>query len=337
MVDVDLDRLPILLHSENDGGRYITSGVCVARHPDLGQNLDFHRAMQIGKDRLALRIVQNRDFDRFLRDQQEMDVAICIGNGPNVLLAAATSVERGRDELEIANTLEALEVTRAENSDLWIPADCEIVLEGTVRLADRSSEGPFVDLTETLDVVRTEPVMTVTRITHRRDAIWQALLPGGLEHKLLMGMPREPTIYRKVREAGVDCRDVSITPGGCSWLHAIIRIRKAGGEDVARALDAAFAGHRSLKHAFVVDEDIDILDPLAIEWAFATRFQFDRDVYPRELEAGSSLDPSAEPGTKRTAKVGFDLTIPSEGEIPREKFEHARFPEVDLDRFLDRR
>lgn len=334
MPEVDLDRLPILFHCEGDGGKYITSGVCAARHPEFGQNLDFHRGMQLGKDRLALRVVGGRHFDQFLRDQQEMEVAISVGNSPNVLLAAAISVEKGEDELGIANSLEVLSVVRGRVTNLLVPAHSEFVLEGVVRLEDRSAEGPFVDLTETIDHVRQEPVMTVTSITCRRDAIWQALLSGGLEHKILMGMPREPTIFRKVREAGVECVDVSINPGGASWLHAIIKIRKREESDGRRALDAAFDGHQSLKHAFVVDEDIDILDPHMVEWCMATRFQFDRDVHRRGIEPGSSLDPSAERGTKRTQKVGFDLTAPADEE-ERRRFARVSYPKVNLDHFLN--
>ncbi len=329
-----LGRLPLLLHCAGDGGPYITAGVCLARHPKFGLNMDFHRAQQIGPRKLALRVVGGRHFDQFLREQKEMPVAICVGNGLNVLLAAAISVEKGRNELEIANALEPLTVTRARCSDLLLPAAAEFVIEGVIRLEERVAEGPFVDLTETADHVRREPVLTVECITHRRDAVWQALLSGGLEHKMLMGMPREPTIYRKVREAGVDCLDVSITPGGCSWLHAVIQIRKRSEEDGPRALRAAFAGHRSLKHAFVVDADIDPLNPREIEWAMATRYQYDRDTHPLGREPGSSLDPSAEPGSKLSAKVGFDLTAPLDA-AARAAFERVEYPRVDLADFLD--
>ena len=113
----------------------------------------------------------------------------------------------------------------AKTVDLLVPAEAEFVLEGRVYLDRLHDEGPFVDLTETYDVVRQEPVFELHAITHRRDAIWQALLPGALEHKLLMGMPREPTIFRKVNEV-TRCLDVNISPGGCSWLHAIVQIDK---------------------------------------------------------------------------------------------------------------
>ena len=328
-LEPDLDELPILRHFRGDGGNYITSGVVVAGHPEYGQNVDFHRCMQFSKTEMAVRIVRTRDFDTFLRDRGEVDVAMCIGNAPHVLVAAATSVEIGVNELEIANALRPLDVVRAKTVDLLIPAQAEIVIEGTVYLDRTHAEGPFVDLTETYDIVRQEPVLVVKAITHRLDGIWHGLLPGGLEHKLLMGMPREPTIFRKVNEV-VRCLDVNVNPGGCSWLHAVVQIEKQTEDDGKKAIEAAFAGHRSCKHVFVVDEDIDIYDPLDVEWAMATRFQGDVDLVVKDKEKGSSLDPSAETGTSLTTKIGFDLTKPLDGE----GFDRAAPPEVDLTRFL---
>jgi len=325
----DLDALPILRHCQNDGGNYISSGVVIAKHPQHGQNTDFHRCMQFSPTGMAVRVVKGRHFDLFLNDLEVVDVAVCVGNAPNVLAAAATSVELGVDELDIANALEPLQLVRAKTVDLLIPAESEFVLEGTVYLNRRHAEGPFVDLTETQDVIRQEPVFEVKAITHRRDAIWQALLPGVLEHKLLMGMPREPTIFKKANEV-VKCLDVNVNPGGCSWLHAIVQIDKQAEDDGIKAIHAAFAGHRSCKHVFVVDKDIDIYNPLEVEWAMATRFQGDRDMVVLGRERGSSLDPSAGPGTHLTCKIGFDLTKP----LDSTGYDKAPFPDVDLDTFV---
>ena len=329
-MDPDLDKLPILRHCENDGGNYISSGVVIAGHPVYGQNADFHRLMQFSKTEMAMRVVRSRHFDTFLQESGEVDIAVCIGVPPNVLAAAATSVELGVNELEIANALAPLQVVRAQTVDLLIPAEAEFVLEGTVYRDRRHAEGPFVDLTETQDVVRQEPVLVVKAITHRRDAVWQALLPGRLEHKLLMGMPREPTIFRKVNEV-TRCLDVNVNPGGCSWLHAIVQIEKQTDQDGLLAIEAAFAGHRSCKHVFVVDPDIDIYNPLEVEWALATRFQGDRDLVIKPREAGSSLDPSSEPGSHLTTKMGFDLTKPLD--VTGKSFDKTPFPEVDLAQF----
>ncbi len=277
----DLDQMPILFHCAGDGGNYISSGVVLASHPVYGQNADFHRCMQFSRTEMSVRVVRNRHFDRYLRDQKDVDVAICIGNAPNVLVAAATSVELGVNELEIANALEPFQVVQAKTSNLLIPAETEFVIEGTIHLDKTHAEGPFVDLTETYDVTRQEPVLEVKAITHRRDAIWHALLPGALEHKLLMGMPREPTIFKKVNEV-VRCLDVNVNPGGCSWLHAIVQIDKQTQDDGKKAIEAAFSGHSSCKHVYVVDKDIDIYNSLEVEWAMATRFQGDRDLVVRE-------------------------------------------------------
>lgn len=336
----ELDALPILRHCALDGGNYISAGVFIARHPRYGQNLDFHRAMQISPNELVIRVVRGRHFDRYLQELGSLDIAVCIGVAPSVLEAAATSVGLGVDELKIANDLSTLylgqpvDLVRAKTVDLLVPAEAEFVLEGTVHHDKRHPEGPFVDLTGTYDIVRNEPVFEVKTITHRKGAIWHALLPGALEHKLLMGMPREPTIFKKVNEV-VKCLDVNVNPGGCSWLHAIVQIDKKGEDDGKKAIQAAFAGHRSCKHVFVVDKDIDIYNPQEVEWALATRFQGDADLLVMPREPGSSLDPSSERtrnGIHLTTKLGFDLTRPLTNQ--GKNFEKALFPMVDLDRYL---
>ena len=330
--DVDLDKIPILFHCDKDGGNYISSAVVVTRDPDYGQNLDFHRAMQYSKDKFATRIVKGRHFYKFLEKNGEVEVAFCIGNTPNILIAGATSVDIGVDELTIANALEPIKVVKANSVDLLIPAEAEFVLEGKVYFEERHAEGPFVDLTETLDIIREEPVFEVKKITHRKEAIWQALLPGALEHKILMGMPREPTIFNKVNATGVKCLDVNISPGGSSWLHAIVKIDKKTEEDGKKAIEGTFAGHTSCKHVFIVDKDINIYDPLSVEWAMATRFQGDTRMIIKDKEPGSSLDPSAEPGTKMTTKIGFDLTKPLV--IKGKSFDIAEFPKVDVKKYF---
>jgi UbiD family decarboxylase len=191
-----------------------------------------------------------------------------------------------------------------------------------------------MDLTETMDIVRDQPVIEIDLITHRRQPIYHALLPGGLEHKLLMGMPREPTIFAEVNKV-TRCTGANITPGGASWLHAVVQIDKQGPEDGRKAIEAAFKGHSSLKHVWVVDTDVDIYNPDAVEWALATRFQADKDLIIFPEQPGSSLDPSGThvPGQKsRTTKVGFDCTIPWGAN--KSKFAKGQYGDVDIDEYL---
>jgi 2,5-furandicarboxylate decarboxylase 1 len=189
---------------------------------------------------------------------------------------------------------------------------------------EEADEGPFLDLTETPDIVRKQKVARVKKIFVRNNPAFHALLPGGLEHKVLMGMPKEPTIFREVAKV-CDVKDVLITPGGTSWLHGAVSIRKRNPDDGRKAIEAAFKGHKSMKHVFVVDEDIDIHNPNDMEWAFATRFQGDKDMVIKPKEKGSSLDPSSNLETRETTKIGFDLTIP-DGKDP----EHFKRPELPM-------
>jgi 2,5-furandicarboxylate decarboxylase 1 len=332
---VDLYQLPILHHLPQDGGAYITAGVVVTRDPDLGRNVSFHRLLQLDRNRLVARLVEGRATDLLVqKSSSDVEVAVCIGNSLPVLVAAATSPPPDVDEFGIANALSPTPLVRCLTVDLEVPADTEIVLEGRITQAT-APEGPFLDLTGTMDIVRPGRIVEVTCITHRRDAIYQALLPGGREHRLLMGLPREPTIYTEVSKV---CRflNVVLTPGAGTWLHAVVQIEKRTAEDGQRAIHAAFEGHPSLKHVVIVDNDIDIYDPHDVEWAIATRFQADRDLVVLENQPSSSLDPSAThvPGEKtRTTKVGLDATIPWHlpSGMPRSPEQREAFKRIDYE------
>ncbi|MGQ9502820.1 MAG: UbiD family decarboxylase [Anaerolineae bacterium] len=310
--EVDLERLPILRYFPFDGGRYITSGILILSDPDYGPNVAFHRLMQLDSRRFATRVVEGRGTDTAWRKTEaDIPVAICIGNALHVLLAAAMSAPPSVSELEVANALVETPLVACRTVPLYVPAQCEVVLEGRLTHT-MAPEGPFVDLTETLDFVRLGPVVEIDCITRRHNPIFHALLPGGLEHKHLMGIPKEPTILAAVNRV-CRCTNVVVTPGGTSWLHAVVQIDKQAADDGCKAIYAAFEGHGSLKHVVVVDTDIDPFDMNQVEWAIATRFQADRDLVILTDQPGSSLDPSAihRVGQKtRTAKMGLDATIP---------------------------
>ncbi len=308
--EVDLEAIPFLTHYPQDGGAYATAAVAFIDDPETGPNASFHRLLRLDKRRLTARLVERRGAETAWRKSAHgIPVAIGIGLPPHVLLAASMAPPPGVDEMSIAQALAPTPMAACANG-LRVPAEAEFVLEGwiTKELVD---EGPFVDLTGTYDFVRRQPVIEIQRITRRRDAIYQALLPGRLEHRLLMGMPREPTIYTEVNKVA-RCLNVNITPGGTSWLHAVVQIAKQTPEDGKRAIEAAFRGHSSLKHVWVVDEDVNPFDPNDVEWAIATRFQADRGLVLLTDQPSSSLDPSAHhtPGQKsRTAKLGIDATV----------------------------
>jgi anhydromevalonate phosphate decarboxylase len=310
----DLPKLPILTYYPHDGGPYITAGVIIAKDPETGiRNASIHRMLVIGKDRLTTRIVPRHLYTYYKRAEamdEPLEVAIAIGMHPATLLATTTSVPIDIDELEVANNFHygEMKLIKCENVDLEVP-ECEILLEGRILPNERAEEGPFVDLTDTYDVVRKEPVIELERMHYRRDSLYHAIMPAGFEHKLLQGLPQEPRIYNAVKNTLPTVKNVVLTEGGCCWLHAAVSIHKQTPGDGKNVIMAALAAHPSLKHCVVVDEDVNIFDAEDVEYAIATRLKADEDVLIVPGARGSSLDPYATPeGT--TTKVGVDATKP---------------------------
>lgn len=320
--DFDLRELPIPKYYPGDGGRYITSGIVFSEYGGA-RNMSYHRSMLIGKDRFAIRIVKRDLFKMYTRAMnkgEDLPVVMAVGLCPPLLLAGSTSVEFDRDELEIASAIrqkasgDAVEAAKLDNGQL-VPAHSEYLLQGRIT-GEMVNEAPFVDITGTYDHVRQQPVFEVDRVYHKDDPIFHALLPGGNEHYLLMGLPREAIIKRNLGK-DLDVKDVRLTEGGCCWLHGVASINKKNPDDGKKAINIALNAHRSMKRVIIVDSDIDIHDDRQVEWAVATRFQEDKDMVTRE-EKGSSLDPSADENCI-TMKYGLDATKPFEDE----KFERA--------------
>ena len=311
--DVDLRSIPIPHHWPQDRGRYSSASIIIAQDNGI-RNVSFHRQFLRDENHLVVRLVPRhlRTMVMNAREEgREVNVAIVNAPDPVVLLAAAMSFNENIDELTIAAALHEklygtpLNLVEVPNG-VHVPADAEYVWWGRITLED-DDEGPYVDITGTVDDVRQEPVISIDGLTHRNEPIFHALIPGEAEHKTLMGLPRAPTIKAAVNEV-VECLDVHMTEGGCGWLGAVLKIRKTEASDGMKAIQAAFDGHKSMKIVTVVDEDIDITDPVRVEWAMMTRWQPDKDTLILSDQRGSSLDPSRYSDGK-TSKIGYDATI----------------------------
>ena len=312
--DFDIQELPVPKLFPKDAGRYITAGVWVAERNGV-RNLSFHRILLLGPKRGVARIVPRHlrhMYDDAMAHGEELPVAVCVGLNPWNLIAGGTSVEYGVDEMRIASRLKQRTLGSPVNaakvrSGLLVPAEAEYVLEGRL-IAETHDEGPFVDAVRTYDRVRKEPVVVFERLYHRDDPIFHIIVGGLDEHFMFMGMPREPVIHQAVSRSVPHVRAVRLTEGGCAWLHGIVSIRKQHAGDGKNAIMAAFGAHTSMKQVIVVDEDIDIFDDRALEWAVATRFPADRGLVVLHGIRGSSIDPRANDGI--TSKVGIDATKP---------------------------
>ena len=310
----DLTRLPIPHHWREDRGRYMSSSVVIAEYGGI-RNMSFHRQFLRDKNHVVARIVP-RHLHTMTGEARavgdEVNVAIVNAPDPVVLLAAAMSFDTNIDELNIASALhekvygKPLELVALPNG-IHVPANAEYAMWGRITTED-DDEGPYVDITGTVDDVRQEPVIEIDGIIHRSNPIFHALIPAEAEHKTLMGLPRAPTIKAAVNEV-CECLDVHMTEGGGGWLAAVVKIKVNSEGDGKKAIQAALDGHRSMKMVTIVDEDIDITDPVRVEWAMMTRWQPDSDTVILSNQKGSSLDPSRL-SDGNTAKIGIDATIP---------------------------
>ncbi|MEM3730663.1 MAG: UbiD family decarboxylase [Candidatus Bathyarchaeia archaeon] len=330
VVEKDLSKVPILTHFERDAGPYITSAVVYARSVDgTVENVSIHRLQLLDHKHLAIRLVPRHLFRLWQNAKEknkDLDIAIAVGVHPAVMLAATSPVPFGVNEFEVANTLMngGLRLVECKNVDAYAPADAELVLEGKISATKEVDEGPLVDITGTYDIQRKQPVVEVLGVMHREDYLYQALLPSGAEHRLLMGLPHEVLIWDAVSKVVPKVCAVNLSVGGGGWLHAIMSIEKQLDGDAKNALLAAFAAHPSLKHAVVVDSDINVFDISEVEWAIATRFQANEDLIIISNARGSTLDSSANQETGLTTKMGIDATRPLAK--PKEKFEKAKIP-----------
>lgn len=297
--------------------RYLTASIVIANDPVSGRrNASFHRMMYLDKNRFSIRPIPQRHLHSFYMQTLDMgneylDIVVILGVHPAIELAAATSYPE-LDEIAFASRLMGgMDVYELDG--IGVPAQAEIVMKGRM-LKEEIEEGPFVDLTGTEDILRMQPVVEITDLYMRENPLFRIILPGRLEHKMLMGIPQEPRMKKLIKNTIPTVLNVIMTEGGGSWLHAVVQIKKRTPGDGKNTIIAALAAHPSLKRVVIVDEDIDLNDPVEVEWAIATRCQPDKDILLIPGAKGSSLDPSAdhEKGNM-TCKWGIDATKPLNG------------------------
>lgn len=343
-----LAELPFPKHYERDAGRYCSSGVIVARDPTTGAvNVSFAR-MEVLSDRIHVMINQWRHLLTMFHRAEDLgvDLPVAIVIGPDPVLWLEGAMPDGLapldcDEYAVAGGLaqSPLEVCTALTSDLPIPANAEIVIEGAMVHGRREVEGPFGDYPRIYDEPpRQNPVIVPSLITRRADAIYQDIVPALFEHFWLGGVPREADLLKNLRQRVHGVRQVHLTPGGVCRFHLVVQIEKhddAHPRDVIMAALCPGETSRDIKFVAVVDTDIDPFDPFDVEWALATRVQWDTDLITVS-RLPVALDPSAIGSTPREAlehgesvgcKAGVDATVPfSAGDL------RCMFDKVDVPR-----
>ncbi|PIL19162.1 carboxylyase [Puniceibacterium antarcticum] len=339
--DVDLYKLPIPMSSIFDGGPMITAGIVMARDPEHGLNSGIYRFMVKDRNTTGIDIVTPNNMrlyaQRAFEAGRPLPISISIGTHPFEIMGAGYRAPLGMDEMAIAGGLrgEPVKLASCETVDVPYIADAEIVLEAEVLPTGWVyPEGRFGEFTRLMGGIHWNPLVRVKAVSMRKDAIYYALhMPW--ENTWLAAPTRYATVRQALKTAGIVVKDINVTLGGCGFWHTVISIKKQAG-DGKNALLAALSV-LDMKHVVVVDDDIDVFDPMDVEWAIATRVQGDKDIMIVPYARGKPLDPSLPPTppgiVPTTAKVGIDATI-SEG-IPKERFQRIAYAYADTAKIED--
>ncbi|MFP4682048.1 MAG: 4-hydroxy-3-polyprenylbenzoate decarboxylase [Ectothiorhodospira sp.] len=327
---VDLGGLPVQHCWPGDAGPLITWGLVVTRGPHRErQNMGIYRQQVLGPDRVIMRWLSHRGGALDFRDWQQarpgepFPVAVVLGADPATLLAAVTPIPDTLSEHAFAGLLRGArtQLARCLGSDLQVPATAEIVLEGVIHPGDTAPEGPFGDHTGYYNEVDRFPVLTVQRITHRRDPLYLSTYTGRPpDEPAILGMALNEVFVPILAKQFPEIVDFYLPPEGCSYRMAVVRIRKQYPGHARRVMMGIWSFLRQFmytKFIIVVDDDIDARDWKDVIWAMTTRMDPVRDTVTVERTPIDYLD-FASPVSGLGSKMGFDATNKWPGETDRE-------------------
>ena len=327
---VDLSRLPIQTCWPGDAGPLITWGLVVTRGPhQKRQNLGIYRQQVIGRNRVIMRWLAHRGGALDLRDfrlqnpDKPFPVAVAIGADPATILAAVTPIPDALSEYQFAGLLRGsrTDVARCIGSELHIPASAEIVLEGAIHPDDTAVEGPFGDHTGYYNETDHFPVLTIERITMRRNPIYHSTYTGKPpDEPAILGVALNEVFIPLLQKQFPEITDFYLPPEGCSYRLAVVSIKKSYPGHAKRVMFGIWSFLRQFmytKFIIVVDDDIAIRDWKEVVWAMTTRMDPVRDTLLVENTPIDYLD-FASPVSGLGGKMGMDATNKWPGETSRE-------------------
>jgi 4-hydroxy-3-polyprenylbenzoate decarboxylase len=328
--DVDLAVWPIQTCWPGDVGPLITWGLTTTRGPDHDrQNLGIYRQQVIGRNKVIMRWLAHRggatDYRAFQAKHpgERFPVAVSLGADPATILAAVTPIPNTLSEYAFAGLLRGKrsEVVKCLGSDLVVPANAEITLEGYIAPGEHADEGPFGDHTGYYNEVERFPVFTIERITHRRDPIYHTTYTGRPpDEPAILGLALNDVFVPILQTQFPEIKDFYLPSEACSYRIAVVSINKEYPGHAKRVMFGVWSFLRQFmytKIVIVVDEDIDARDWKDVIWALSTRVDPKRDTVVVENTPIDYLD-FASPVAGLGSKLGIDATTKWPGEVDRE-------------------
>jgi 4-hydroxy-3-polyprenylbenzoate decarboxylase len=328
--DADLSRLPIQTCWPGDVAPLITWGLAVTRGPlKARQNLGIYRQQVIGPNKVIMRWLPHRGGALDFRDHglkhpdQPFPVAVALGADPATILGAVTPVPDALSEYQFAGLLRGArtEVVKCLGSDLQVPAAAEIVLEGVIHPNETAVEGPYGDHTGYYNEQAEFPVLTIERMTMRRDPIYHSTYTGKPpDEPAMLGVALNEVFVPLLQKQFPEIVDFYLPPEGCSYRLAVVSMKKQYPGHARRVMFGIWSFLRQFmytKFIVVVDDDIDVRDWKEVVWALTTRVDAARDTLIAQNTPIDYLD-FASPVAGLGSKMGIDATNKWPGETARE-------------------
>ena len=334
--DVDLGRLPVQTCWPDDAGPLITWGLTVTRGPHKPrQNLGIYRQQVIAPNKVIMRWLPHRGGALDFRDHalanpgMPFPIAVALGADPATILGAVTPVPDTLSEYQFAGLLRGsrTEVTKCLGSTLQVPAHAEIVLEGAIHPNEGGDgyetalEGPFGDHTGYYNEQERFPVLTVERITLRRDPIYHSTYTGKPpDEPSMLGVALNEVFVPILQKQFPEITDFYLPPEGCSYRLAVVSMKKQYPGHAKRVMFGIWSFLRQFmytKFIIVTDDDVNIRDWKEVVWAMTTRVDAARDCTIVENTPIDYLD-FASPVAGLGSKLGIDATHKWPAETARE-------------------
>jgi 4-hydroxy-3-polyprenylbenzoate decarboxylase len=330
--DIDLSRLPVQTCWPGEPAPLITWPLVVTRGPgdvrEDNYNLGIYRMQLLNRTQTIMRWLKHRGgaqhHQRWAKEKREpLPAAIVLGADPGIILAAVTPVPETLSEYQFAGLIrgEAVALADCVSQPLKVPAEAEIVIEGTVSLDDYRDEGPYGDHTGYYNSVERFPVFTASAITMRRDPIYLSTYTGRPpDEPSILGEALNEVFVPLLAQQFPEIVDFWLPPEGCSYRIAVVSMKKAFPGHAKRVMMAVWSYLRQFmytKWVIVVDDDINPRDWKDVMWAVSTRMDPARDITMIENTPIDYLD-FASPESGLGSKIGLDATNKLPPETKRE-------------------
>ncbi len=346
----DLSRFPVLKCWPQDGqpkdeGRFITLPMVFTKDPETGRpNCGMYRIHIYDKRTTGMHWHIHKDgarhYDKYWRLGKRMPAAIAVGSDPAVIYASSAPLPEAVDEMIFAGFLRRypVEMVKCITSDIEVPANSELVIEGYLDPGETRTEGPFGDHTGFYSPAELYPVFHVTCITHRKDMIYPATIVGKPPMEdCYMGKATERIFLPLIRLDFPEIKDINLPMEGVFHNFAIISIKKSYPGHAKKIISGLWGKGQMMfaKLLIIVDDDVDVQDLSYTAWRVLNNVDWKRDTVFADgpLDA---LDHAAN-WPRYGSKMGIDATRKTREEGMMRDWPDELFMSEEIKKLVDSR